>query len=106
MLSVDEAIEAYLEAYQDEFVSQHGLMKRKRFLYRFLDYLKAQNHSLKLRDLTYEDGQSFLDSLVNAYTKRSLSPDSRKHYKHKLRMFGRFLCNSKLIDGDVFFELV
>lgn len=105
MASIEAAIELYVAAYEVQFTGQDAARIRKAELMRFVAYLRTQQHSLQLADLTYTDGRTFLDSLTNIYTGEPLSPAGGISYKNALRSFSRFLFKSKLIKEDVFFAL-
>jgi hypothetical protein len=101
--TIEEAVELYLAAFRQQFTGQYQLRRRADRLSRFVTYLKEQNHSLRLVDLTYEDGRAFLDTRVNDYTGGPLSPSIWKGYKSALRSLSRFLRNAQLL---IFFDLM
>jgi len=103
--TVDEAIELYLEAYRMKFPSEEGLARKARRLRRFASYLEDSGHSMKLTDLRYEDGQRFMDSLVNAKDGNSLSLHNKRRLRGALRSLSRFLAAAGLLNGDLFFNL-
>jgi site-specific recombinase XerD len=103
--TIEEAVQMYLEAYSKQFSGQHGPYRKRLFLDRFVTFLKEQGHSMKLADLTLEDGQSFLDSLANTFHGGRLSSGTKKGYKCALRSFSRFLANSGFAEGNLFFSL-
>ena len=95
----------YLDAFGQQFTGVHGLAKRKRFLERFVRFLKKRGHSMKLARLTFEDGQEFLDSIIHAYRRGQMSPQTKERYKSALRGFSRFSATSELVHGDLFFAI-
>jgi site-specific recombinase XerD len=103
--SIEAAIEWYLAAYEVQFTSQDAARARRAQLMRFVEHLRALQHSLQLADLTYGDGRAFLDALTNIYTGEPVSPSIRISHKSALRSFSRFLYKSNLIEEDVFFLL-
>ena len=86
--TIEEAIQLYLEAYGKQFVGEYGLRNKRLFLKRFVVFLRGQGHSMKLADLTLEDGQSFLDSIEHSFHGGQTSPMMQKGYKCAL---GRLL---------------
>ena len=60
--TIEEAIGLYVDAHRRKFSGKHGAPRKVQRLGRFLRYLTAQGHSLKLSDLTFEDGQRFMVS--------------------------------------------
>lgn len=103
--TVEEAIGLYLAAYGKQFTAGHGAHKKSLHLGRLVTYLKAQGHTMQLADLTYSDGQDFLDSLSHAYHGTPMSPQTQKQYKCALRSFGRFAANCGLVNQNLFFAL-
>lgn len=103
--SVEEAIDLYLAAFREQFMGVHGADRKRWALSRFLAYLQAQNHSLRLAELTVADGEAFLDSLHHAYTDMPMSLQTSTRYKSALRSFSRFLFHAELMQEDVFFAL-
>jgi site-specific recombinase XerD len=104
--TIEEAVQLYLEAFSQQFTGEHGVHKKRLFLGRFVTFLKSQGHSMKLADLTLEDGQDFLDSLTHTLHGGKLSPTTKKRYKCALRSFSRFLANSDFLEQDLFFTLI
>lgn len=102
--TIEEAVDLYLEAFEKQF-SVSGLHKKRLFLGRFVKFLKDRGHSMKLADLTLEDGQSFLDSIADAFHGGKLSPATKKRYKCAIRSFSRLLTNTRLVQEDLFFSL-
>jgi site-specific recombinase XerD len=78
---------------------------RKRELKRFVRYLRSQNHSMKLSEMRFIDGQGFMDALVNHFDGSELSRAKKQDYRAALRSFSRFLVGSKVIEDDVFLGL-
>ena len=103
--TIEEAIEVYMQAFRRKFRSREGTQQRRRNLQRFLRYLNAQGRSLELKDLTFSDGQHFLDTLTNSSTGLPLSPNLNKQYRSALRSFSRFLQKAGIIEKDLFFPL-
>jgi site-specific recombinase XerD len=100
--TVEEAIEVYMEAFRQKFHSQDNRKQRRICLQYFQRYLTKQGHSMKLKDLTLVDGQSFLDSLTNHYNCLPLRPSEVRKYRSGLRSFSRFLHLSRIILENVF----
>jgi hypothetical protein len=63
--TIEEAVQLYLEAFGEQFTGEHGVHKKRLFLGRFVNFLIAQGHSMKLADLALEDGQDFLESITH-----------------------------------------
>jgi site-specific recombinase XerD len=103
--TIEDAVQLYLEAYEKQFTGQYGIRNKRLFLQRFVTFLKGHGHSMKLADLTLDDGQSFLDSLEHAFHGGQMSPATKKRYKCAVRSFSRFLANSRLVEDDLFFAL-
>jgi site-specific recombinase XerD len=103
--TVDEAIEVYLQAFQQKFQSCEGRRHRKRSLEMFLQYLTTQGHSLKLQDLTPTDGCGFLDNLTNHYDGRPLKAASKTKHWNAIRSFSRFMHQTGLIEENIFLIL-
>lgn len=102
---VDEGIAVYMSAYKRQFNAM-TVDLRKRELQRCLRYLRSQNHSMRLSEMTFADGQGFLDALVNHFNDAELSRVKKLDYRAALRSFSRFLVGSKVIEDDVFVGLV
>jgi hypothetical protein len=103
--TIEEAVEIYLSAHRRKFTGKHGLPRKTNRLNRFIAYLKASGHSMKLSDMTHEDGQRFMDSMVNARDGSNLSLHNRKRIRGVLRSFSRFLTAAGLVREKVFFFL-
>jgi hypothetical protein len=103
--TIEEAIQLYLEAYSKQFAGEYGAYKKRLFLGRFVTFVKDQGHSMKLVDLTLEDGQNFLDSITHTFHGGKLSPATKKGYKCAIRSFSRFLANGGFANDDLFFAL-
>lgn len=103
--TVEQAIPLYIELFKQQFTSPFGPVRKNQILQRFVRYLRQQHHSLLLSDLSYEDGQEFLDSLRNAHTGKALSHGIQQRYQGALRTFSRFLFQAGLIQIDVFFDV-
>jgi hypothetical protein len=52
---VEEAVQLYLAAFWQQFIDKKGAARRTKWLYRFVVYLEAHDHSLHLIGLTYEE---------------------------------------------------
>jgi site-specific recombinase XerD len=102
IVSVEEAIEVYQEAFGQKFRSSKGRIQRKICLQYFQQYLVTHGHSMKLKELTINDGQGFIDSLVNHYNGLPLKPSETKKYRSAIRSFSRFLHQLGLIEENVF----
>jgi site-specific recombinase XerD len=101
---LDQGIALYMSMYNRQFNAMTvGI--RKRELNRFLRYLHSQNHSMKLSEMRFTDGQGFLDALVNHFDGSELSFAKKQDYRAALRSFSRFLVGSKIIQEDVFLGL-
>jgi hypothetical protein len=105
VFAVEEAAELYLAAFRQQFPGPFAAKARVKQLSCFLAYLQTHHHSMQLIDLGLEDGRAFLDTLVNAYTRKPVSLPIRQKYKSALRSFSRFLVTSNLIEEDIFFAL-
>jgi intergrase/recombinase len=103
--SVQEAIEIYLEAFGQKFQSSKGRIQRKICLQYFQQYLVTQGHSMKLKDLTVNEGQVFIDSLVNHYNGLRLRPSEIQKYRSALRSFSRFLHQTGIIEENIFLAI-
>jgi site-specific recombinase XerD len=103
--TIEDAIELYLEMYGKQFTGQYGIRNKRLFLQRFVTFLKSQGYSMKLADLTLEDGQRFLNSIEHAYHGGQMSPQTKKGYKSALRSFSLFLHTSKVLSTDIFFSV-
>jgi site-specific recombinase XerD len=103
--TIEEAIDLYLDAHRRKFTGKHGLPRKTNRLKRFISYLEASDHSMKLADLTCEDGQRFIDSLVSARDGSNLSLHNRKRIRGALRSFSCFLAAAGLFEEDLFFDL-
>lgn len=75
---VEAAIALYLTAFRQQFRGQREVDRRAGRLARFLTYLQVQQHSMQLAELTYADGQEFLNTLLNVYTGEVPSLSVRK----------------------------
>jgi hypothetical protein len=102
IITVEEAIAVYLQAFRQKFQSREGRKQRSICLQYFQRYLVAQGHSMMVRDLTLADGQGFLDSLTNHYNGLPLKPSELKKYRSGLRSFSRFLHELGIIGENVF----
>jgi len=100
----DQGIAAYMSVYRRQFNAM-TVERRERELKRFFRYLQAQNHSMKLGEMTFTDGQGFLNALVNHFDGSELSFTMKQDYIAALRSFSRFLVGSKIIQDDVFVGL-
>jgi hypothetical protein len=104
--TVEDAVEVYLEASELKFSGTHGSTRKKHRLDRFVTYLEATGHSMKLADLAFVDGQRFIDLLDTPRDNKSqLGLQHRKRIRGVLRSFSRFLATARLIEEDVFFSL-
>lgn len=103
--SIPEAVDLYLAVFGQQFTGSHGPARKQYYLYRFIAQLKAENHSMRLTDLTLNDGRQFLASLVNAYDGTPLSQYGLGRYKSALRTWSRYLFQSRLLTDDIFFHL-
>jgi hypothetical protein len=103
--TIEEAVELYVAVYRHQLTGDYAAARKANWLYRFLAYLKEQRHSLRLADLSYEDGKRFLDSLAHGYQGKAMSVFTKKRYKCALRSLSRFLVKTNLIEEDVFFAL-
>jgi len=103
--TIEEAIDLYLDAHRRKFTCKHGLTRKTNRLKRFISYLEVTNHSMRLSDLWCEDGQRFMDSLVNARDGSNLGMHNRKRIRGALRSFSRFLAAAGLVEEDLFFDL-
>jgi hypothetical protein len=104
-LTIPEAIEIYIDAYNQQFANVHHQVRKRTYLRRFLTYIAAHHHSLQLADFTLADGQGFLDALVNLQNGTPLSRPIREQPKSTLRTFSRFLYQAGLLCEDIFFAL-
>lgn len=102
---IDEAVEMYLQAFNQKFPSKEGRRHRQRSLAMFLQYLTAQSHSLKLQDLTPIDGQGFLQSITNHYDGMPLKSNSKIKYWSAIRSFSRYLHQMALLKENIFLSL-
>lgn len=100
--TVEEAIEVYMQAFRQKFQSREGRKMRRICLLYFQGYLVTQRHSMKLKALTVNDGQSFIDSLVNHYNGLPLRPGEIKKYRSAIRSFSRFLHQIGVIEANIF----
>ena len=89
--TIRSAVEMYINAFGKQFTGKHGVSRKTLYLHRFVAYLVDQGHSMKLADLTAEDGHNFFASLNHAYNSAPMSPQTEKRYKCALRSLGRFL---------------
>ena len=103
--TIEEAIDLYLDAHRRKFAGRHGLPRKTNRLKRFISYLEAMGHSMRLSDLNGEDGQRFMDSLVNAKDGSNLSFHNKRRIRGALRSFSRFLAAAGLLNADLFFNL-
>lgn len=103
--TIGEGLKLYMEAYRRQFESEQTAERRESRINRFLAYLESRGHTLLLADLTYKDGQTFIDTLTNTRDGSKLSPATRQEFKSGLRSFTRFLTKSGVIPVDIFFEL-
>ena len=103
--TIREAFEIYLDAHRRKFSSKEGLARKTRRLSRFGSYLEVTGHSMRLADLTTEDGEGFMDTLANAQHDSNLSLHNRKRIRGALRSFSRFAAAADLIEEDLFFDL-
>jgi site-specific recombinase XerD len=100
--TVEEGIEMYMEAFCQKFRSKMGRTQRRICLQYFQRYLASEGHSMKLKDLTFNDDQGFIDSLVNYYNGLPLRPSEIKKYRSAIRSFSRFLHQIGAIEENIF----
>jgi site-specific recombinase XerD len=102
--TIGEGIAVYMSIYNRQFNAM-TVERRARELKRFFRYLQSQNHSMRLSEMRFTDGQGFMDALVNHFDGSELSRAKKHDYRAALRSFSRFLVGSKIIQEDVFVGL-
>lgn len=100
--TVEKAIEVYIRAFCEKFQSRWGRDRRRLSLQHFQQYLVTQGHSMRLMDLTRNNGQSFIDNLVNQYNGSPLGAGGIKRYRSALCSFSRFLQQMGLLEENIF----
>ena len=103
--TLEDAVELYMERYAQRFIGERAQRRRREVLERLLRFLHEQQGAVSPADLTLEDGQAFMASLIKADTGKPLMRSSKKKFRSGLRTFSRFLYDSWLIEQDVFREL-
>ena len=95
--TIEEAKALYMDMYRRQF-SVFSVTQRERYLKRFLRYLKSEKHSMMLSDITYGDGQAFIDTFGKLLRRLKLSLAVKQDYRGTLRSLSQFLSNSRIID--------
>jgi len=103
--SIEEGLQLYMKAYRRQFENEQTAERRESSINRFISYLESKGHSLTLADLSFNDGQTFIDTLTNARDGSKLSLATRQDFKSGFFFFTRFLAKSGVISIDIFFDL-
>jgi site-specific recombinase XerD len=102
---VEDAVELYMGRFVRRYTNEREQRRRRETLERFLHFLQQRGGPVVPTDLTREDGQAFMASLIKSNTGKPLAPSSQMRFLSGLRTFSRFLYDSGLIEEDVFREL-